>query len=84
MNDLPIPYSDYLYLEPVQDTGVLSNTLNSYAKVLAIGQDVKHTKVGDYVAYEKWDKPEFLDKNNQSHHFIREREAICILPPSWI
>lgn len=84
MNELPIPYSDYLYLEPVQDTGVLSKTLNSYAKVLAIGKDVKDTKVGDYVAYEKWDKPEFLDKNEVSHHFLREREAICILPVSWI
>ena len=84
MNDLPIPYGDYLYLEPVEEVGVLRKTLNSYAKVLAIGKDVKDTKVGDYVAYEKWDKPEFLDKNEKAHHFLREREAICILPESWI
>ncbi len=84
MNELPKPYTDYLYLEPVVDTGILSKTLNSYAKVIAIGKDVKDTKVGDYVAYEKWDKPDFLDKNNNAHHFLRERDAIAILPESWI
>lgn len=84
MNELPIPYGDYLYLEPVEEAGVLSKTLNSYAKVLAIGPDVKSTTVGEYVAYEKWDKPEFLDKNEKVHHFLREREAICRLPASWI
>lgn len=82
--ELPIPYGDYLYLEPIMDKGVLQKTLNSYAKVLAIGPDVKDTQIGDYVAYEKWDKPEFLDKEGNHHHFLREREAICRLPASWI
>lgn len=85
MNDLPTPYRDYLFIEPVVDVGALSKTLNSYAKVLAIGKDVKETAVGDYVAYEKWDKPEFLLKDGEtSAHFLRESEAICKLPSSWI
>lgn len=84
MNDLPIPYGDYLFIEPIEDVGAISRTLNEYAKVLAIGPDVKDTKVGDYVAFEKWDKPSFLKKDESVAHFLRESEAICKLPESWI
>jgi hypothetical protein len=83
-NELPIPYTDYLFIEPVAEVGIVSSTLNCYAKVLAIGPDVKNTKVGEYVAFEKWDKPEFLMKNKQVAHFLRESEAICKLPESWV
>lgn len=82
--ELPTPYTDYLFIEPVADNGYAVKTLNCYAKVLAIGPDVKSTKVGDYVAFEKWDKPEFLRKDETVAHFLREREAICKLPTSWI
>lgn len=84
MNDLPIPYGDYMFIEPVEEVGILRKTLNSYAKVLAIGEEVKHTKVGEYVAYEKWDKPEFLKKDETVAHFLRESEAICKLPDTWL
>lgn len=82
--ELPIPYKDYMYIEPVEDIGALSKTLNSYALVKAIGPDVKDTKVGECVAFEKWDKPEFLKKDGTTAHFLRESEAICKLPESWI
>lgn len=82
--ELPIPYTDYLFIEPVKEVGIVTETLNCYAKVLAIGPDVKSTQAGDYVAFEKWDKPEFLLKNGTVCHFLRESEAICKLPPSWI
>lgn len=84
MNDLPLPYGDYLFIEPVVDAGVLTNTLNHYAKVLAIGPDVKSTAIGDYVAFEKWDKPEFPLKDGRVCHFLKESEAICKLPVSWV
>lgn len=82
--ELPTPYGDYMYIQPVEDVGALTKTLNSYAKVLAIGPDVKNTSVGEYVAFEKWDKPEFLKKDETPAHFLRESEAICKLPSSWI
>ena len=50
---LPIPYGDYMFIEPVVDAGILAQTLNHYAKVLAVGPDVKYTEVGEFVAFEK-------------------------------
>lgn len=82
--ELPIPYTDYLYIKPVEEKGELQITLNHYAEVIAIGPDVKNTKVGDFVAFEKWDKPEFPLKDGSICHFLREHEAICKLPASWI
>lgn len=82
--ELPIPYTDYLYIQPVEDVGVLNKTLNHYAKVLAIGPDVKSTAIGEYVAFEKWDKPEFPLKDGTVCHFLREKEAIAKLPSSWL
>lgn len=84
MPDLPTPYSDYLYIDPVVDQGAVLKTLNSYAKVLAIGPDVKDTKIGDYILFEKWDKPEVLLKDDKVVHFIREKDAICKIPESWL
>lgn len=83
MNELPIPYGDYLFIEPVEETGVLSKTLNCYAKVLAIGPAVKDTNIGDYVAFERWDKPDVVIKD-RLYHFLKESEAIAKLPTSLI
>lgn len=82
-NELPKPYSDYLFIEPFEDIGAVSRTLNCYAKVLAIGPDVKDTEIGEYVAFEKWDKPEILIKD-KVYHFLKESEAISKVPESWI
>lgn len=84
MNDkLPEPLWDLLLIEPVVDEGLLGKTLNHYAKVLAVGPDVKTIVVGDYVAFEKWDKPEFPVKE-RVFHLLPEKFALCKVPLSWI
>lgn len=82
--ELPIPLWDNMYIEPVVTNDVLSKSLNSYAKVLSIGKDVQQVKVGDYIHFEKWDKPEVLKKDGTTAHYIKESDAISIVPPSWV
>lgn len=92
--DLPQPYGDFLYIEPLENKQVLGNALKTIGKVLAKGPDCRHyvpqegpvvdfTKVGDYVAFELWDKPEFTLKDGKTCHFVREKDLICRLPESW-
>ena len=86
-NELPIPFTDYIYLKPVKKQKILVNeqsTLYTFGEVLAIGDEVKHTKVGEYVAFELWDKPEFELLNGEVCHFVREKDAVCKLPESWV
>ena len=83
MNDLPTPLGNMLYIEPTVNEGVLSKSLNCTAKVLAVGKDVKEVKVGDYIHFEKWDKPEVLKKDGNIAHYIKESDAIAIVPESW-
>lgn len=78
MNNIQ-PYGDYLFIEPIESVSVLGKSLNCYAKVLAVGPAVTQTAIGDYVAFEKWDKPEFV-VNEKLFHFLKESEAICKLP----
>lgn len=83
--ELPIPYTDFLYVNPVERKSALGTiSLQTIGEVLAIGEEVTKTKVGDYVAFELWDKPEFQTLDGKSCHFIREKDVICKIPLSWI
>lgn len=88
-NDLPVLNSDFLYIEPIESKQIVGNALKTIGKVLAIGEDLKiqakpFIKVGDYVAFELWDKPEFQLKDGKMAHFVREKDVICKVPESWL
>lgn len=75
-----VPYSDYLYVKPHEKKQILvreKGELQTYGEVLAIGKDVKDTIVGDIVAFELWDKPEFQMETEDVYHFVREKDVIC-------
>jgi co-chaperonin GroES (HSP10) len=77
------PYTDYLYIKPVEKAQVLvsdNKSLQTYGEVFAVGPDVADTKVGNIVAFELWDKPEF-EMNGETYHFVRQRDIICIIEP---
>lgn len=75
-------YRDFLYVEPVAINVPLgAPQLNTFAKVLAIGPDVKNTQVGEYVAFELWDKPEVPDQDNKAFHFVKESDVIAKVEP---
>lgn len=84
MNDLPEPYGDFLYIEPMENKQILGNALKTMGKVLAVGPDASKTAVGDHVAFELWDKPEFTLKDGATAHFVREKDLICKIPASWV
>ncbi len=74
-----IPYSNFLHIKPLEKASVISSTqqrLQEIGEVLAIGKDVHETKVGDYIAFEKWDKPEFTYEDT-TFHLIREQDVVC-------
>lgn len=79
----PEPYTDWLCIEPVTDVNVLSNTLRNYGLVISKGPDAKGTEVGQYVAYEQWDKP-IVPIKDKEYHFVREQDAIAKIPESLI
>lgn len=82
LSKLPIPYTDYLYIKPSERKQVLvseKKTLQTYGEVIAVGPEAKSTQVGDVVAFELWDKPEFELQDGTVCHFVRERDAICKL-----
>lgn len=83
-----IPYEDYLCVQPVAKKQVLvsdSGNLQTFGKVLSTGEEVKHTKVGDYVAFELWDLKDF-SINEEKYYFVKECEVICkvILPEAGV
>lgn len=85
-NEFLIPYSNELCIEPVEKKQVLvsdQGNLQTYGKVLATGDEVEKTKVGEYVAFEIWDD-RAIDINDKRYHFIKEDKAICRIPSSWI
>ena len=85
-NELPIPYGDYIYLQPVKENSIFSQnegTLYTFGEVLAVGQEAKFTSVGDNVAFELWDKAEFQRLTGETCHFVREKDVICKIPESW-
>ena len=85
MDELPIPYEDYLYVAPVERKSALGSTsLQTIAKVLAKGPEVIRTGINEYIAFELWDKPEFQTLDGKSCHFVREKDVICKVPLSWV
>jgi hypothetical protein len=97
-NDLPIPFSDYLYVIPVEKQLVVGGkTLQTYGTVLAKGPDVckKWSFLGisfgptiiqlnDIVAFELQDKPEFISADGKVYNFVRERDCMTKLPTSFL
>lgn len=86
-NELPIPYTDFLYVIPVEKKQILvgdRGTLQTYGKILAKGPEAINTELGDYVAFELWDKAEFQLANGKICHLVREKDMLCKLPASWI
>lgn len=76
-----IPYGEYLYVEPVEKGQVLVSeraTLQTYGKVLEIGDEVKRTGVGDVVAFELWDLCNF-SLDGKEKYFVKESNVICKL-----
>lgn len=76
-----IPYTNYLCIQPVERKQVLiadSGTLQTFGKVIAVGEQVEKTKVDDIVAFEMWDLKDIVI-DDQKHYFIKEDQAICKL-----
>lgn len=82
MNLLKVkPYSDFLSIRPLEKKSIIAQSqarIQEVGEVIEIGPEVKNTKVGDYVAFEKWDKPEFTYEDT-TFHLIREKDAVCKL-----
>ncbi len=78
-----------MVVEPIEKKEVLIKDneakLNLYAKVLAVGPDVKYTQVGDYISFDLWG---LTDKeiNGKMYYFVSEVEGISLtgIPKSWI
>lgn len=74
------PYTDYLYIKPIERKQTMVRqkaTLFEVAEVIAIGPEVKNTKVGDLVSYEHWDMPDVEGMDSKTYCFLKERDAIC-------
>lgn len=81
--DLPIPLQDFLYVKPYEKKSILvsdKNSLQTYGIVCAKGEEATHVKIGDYVAFEFQDKPEFISIHNEMYNFVKEKDCMCILP----
>ena len=84
-NDLPIPYQDYLYISLVEKQLIVGGTrLQTYGTVLAKGKDALNTELGDIVAFELQDKPEFISAEGTTYHFVREKDCMTKLPKSFL
>lgn len=84
-NDLPIPYSDYLYVIPVEKQLVVGGkTLQTYGTVLAKGPNANQTELNDIVAFELQDKPEFISAEGKIYNFVREKDCMTKLPTSFL
>lgn len=81
-----IPYTNELCIEPVKKEQLIvtdTGNLQTYGKVLATGDEVLKTKVGDYIAFEVWDD-RTVDIHDKRYHFVKEDKAICKIPLSFI
>jgi co-chaperonin GroES (HSP10) len=68
------PLFNQLLIKPIeQKTLILAEkkTLCEYGEVLAIGNEVKHIKVGDKVGFVLWGL-NALDIDGTKHYFVRE------------
>jgi hypothetical protein len=84
IENLPIPLQDFLCVLPYTKNSLLIRDKAeklTYGKVLTKGIEAIHTEIGDYVAFEYQDKPEFLSKDDVVYDFVREKDCMCKLPP---
>lgn len=73
------PYTNYLCLEPVEKKQILiaeTGNLQTFGKVIAIGNQVVDTKIGEYVAFELWDLKDFTI-DDKKYYFVAEDQAVC-------
>lgn len=81
-----IPYFEYVLIEPVEKKQILvaeNAKLETYGKVVAIGPEVTHTKVGDYVAFELWDVKD-CSLNAKKLYTVKESQLILKIPMSLV
>lgn len=84
-NEIPMPYGDYLYVQPVEKQLIVGGTrLQTYGTVLAKGKDALNTELGDIVAFELQDKPEFISADGKTYNFVREKDCMTKLPKSFL
>jgi co-chaperonin GroES (HSP10) len=68
------PFGDNILVKPVEKKSILMSDMNSlceYGEVIAIGDEVKHIKVGDMIGYTIWGVNK-LQIDEQTHYFIPE------------
>lgn len=78
------PYSDFVQIEPIERKQILGNQLCTVGKVIAKGPVAVSTEIGDMVAFELWDKPEFQLPNEKVVHFVREKDLVAKIPPELL
>ncbi len=80
------PYFEYVLIEPIEKKQVLvadTAKLETFGKVVSVGPEVQHTKVGDYVAFELWDVKD-CSVNDKKLYTVQESRLIIKLPSTWI
>lgn len=68
------PFGNQILVEPVEQKQVLvsrQKSLCEYGKVLAVGSDVKHVKVGDTIGFTVWGLNS-LEVEGKKHYFVQE------------
>lgn len=84
-SDLPIPFQDFLYIALIEKQLIVGGTrLQTYGTVLAKGKDTLNTELGDIVAFELQDKPEFIAADGTIYNFVREKDCMTKLPKSFL
>lgn len=79
-------YFDNCVIEPVEKKQILvtdNGRLETYGKVVVVGPDVKHTHVGDYIAFELWDVRD-CSLNDKKLYVVSEQRFILKIPVSAI
>lgn len=83
-NELPTPLGDLIYVKLVGKKSALGqDTWRTMGEVLAIGSEVKVVQPGQFIGFELQDKPEFVDMKGEMHHWVKEKDALAIIPKSW-
>lgn len=75
-----IPFGKNMLIEPVEKKQVLVSdrkSLCEYGKVIAVGNDVKMTKIGDMVGYLIWGISS-LEINDKTYYFVPENDEFLL------
>lgn len=67
------PFAYQILVKPIEQKEILSNgkSLCQYGTVTAIGDEVKHIKVGDVIAYTIWGL-NHIEYNGEKYYFVIE------------